>query len=89
MHQHPVPTLIACKAEKQDLLLPKAIEAIAKEWSRLPEINTWEEDRVAEYQPVVDRIAAENAKGLKKAVHVARIWTLCHMKNPSSAEADE
>ena len=63
----------------------KAREAVKKEWDRLREIKTWDEDTVMEWADVV-KLARQ--QGREKDVHVGRLIQLCTEKNSELEETD-
>jgi len=62
---------------------PKALAALAKEWKRLRDINTWDESKVREWRDV-----ANEAKATGIEAHVGRIFDICVEKNSELNESD-
>ena len=51
--------------------VPDAQAALAKEWKRLRDLRTWEEDKVREWSSVRDEARKHNV-----SIHVGRIFEL-------------
>ena len=73
----------ACVAKpitrKEWKLIPKAMEAMDKEWDKLRALRCWEEDKVMEFTEL-------RKKEWGKTIHVARIFDICVIKNSELPE---